>query len=333
MEIRRVQITGGSSFMITLPKEWAESVGLKKNDPISLQQQSDGSLLLYPEGKIPEQKTSTKVIDVDDIEDKDCLYRQLVGAYIAGHDCIEIRSNKQLSSPITNTISSFVQIAIGLEIMEENDYCIIINDLMDQSEIKPIKSILRMKVLVRNMLNDVLSALETKDISLLEGMNDRDREVDRIDWLIFRQISIYLKDVTLSHKQGISMSSIGRCGTVSRSIERIGDHAVLLARNLSPLIDDSSSDTVDAEIVKTGRDVITLFSDSITTWENRDMHSANECIERGKELVNKAVSISEMSDELQGKAAIAAELIASSVKRVAEYSMDVAEVAINSAME
>lgn len=319
--------------MITLPKEWAESVGLKKNDPISLQQQSDGSIILYPEGKIMEEKTSTKVVDVDSIEDMDYLYRQLVGAYIAGHNCIEIRSDKQLSSSTANTVSSFVQIAIGLEIMEENDYCIIINDLMDQNEIRPIKSILRMKVLVRNMLSDVLSALETKNISLLKGMNDRDREVDRIDWLISRQISIYQKDITLSHKQGISLSSISRCGTISRSIERIGDHAVLLARNLSPLIDDSSSDTIDAEIVKTGRDVISLFSDSISTWEDKDMRSANECIERGKELVNKAVSISEMCDELYGKTAIAAELIAGSVKRVAEYSMDVAEIAINSAME
>lgn len=333
MEVRRVQITGGSSFMITLPKEWAESVGLKKNDPLGLQQQSDGSIILYPEGKVSNEMVSTKIIDVDDIDDKDYLYRQLVGAYIAGHDCIEIRSEKQLSSTTTNVVSSFVQIAIGLEIMEENDYCIVINDLMDQNEIRPMKSIMRMKVLVRNMLNDVLTALETKNISLLEGMNDRDREVDRIDWLISRQISIYQKDVTLSRKQGLSLPSISRCGTISRSIERIGDHAVLLARNLSPLVDDSSSDTVDAEIVKTGRDVITLFSDSISTWENKNMYDANRCIERGKELVRKAISISEMSDELQGKVAIATELIAGSVKRVAEYSMDVAEVAINGAME
>lgn len=33
MEIRRVQITGGSSYVITLPKEWATSQNIKKNDP------------------------------------------------------------------------------------------------------------------------------------------------------------------------------------------------------------------------------------------------------------------------------------------------------------
>lgn len=37
MDLRRIQITGGSSFMITLPKDWADSVGLKKNDTVGLQ--------------------------------------------------------------------------------------------------------------------------------------------------------------------------------------------------------------------------------------------------------------------------------------------------------
>ena len=30
MEIRRVQITGGSSYVITLPKEWIRKVNIKK---------------------------------------------------------------------------------------------------------------------------------------------------------------------------------------------------------------------------------------------------------------------------------------------------------------
>jgi hypothetical protein len=40
-----------------------------------------------------------------------------------------------------------------------------------------------------------------------------------------------------------------------------------------------------------------------------------------------------MSDSLVGKPAIATEMITSSVKRIAEYSMDICETAINAAME
>ena len=48
MEIRRVQMTGGSSYVITLPKEWIKSVNIKKNDQLGLIRQSDGTLLINP---------------------------------------------------------------------------------------------------------------------------------------------------------------------------------------------------------------------------------------------------------------------------------------------
>ena len=172
VDLRRIQITGGSSFMITLPKDWADSVGLKKNDTVGLQPQPDGSMVIYPGGEQAAIAGSTKVIDADGIADRDYLYRQLVGAYIAGHDVIELRSEGELSSMAASTASSFTQTAIGLEILEESDNRIVIKDLMDQGEIKPAKSVERMKVLVRNMLNDVLEALEQRDPKLLDGMSD-----------------------------------------------------------------------------------------------------------------------------------------------------------------
>ena len=186
MEIRKIQVTGGSSFMVTLPKEWAETVGIKKNAPIGLQPQSDGSLILYPASSETTQSRSKKVIDATDIEDRDLFYRQLIGAYIAGHDVIEIRSDYELRTMITSVASNFVQIAIGLEILEEDDTHIIIKDLINQDELRPVKSIERMRILVKNMLNDVLNALNLKDTKYLYDMENRDREVDRLNWLILR---------------------------------------------------------------------------------------------------------------------------------------------------
>lgn len=331
MDLRRIQITGGSSFMITLPKDWADSVGLKKNDTVGLQPQPDGSMVLYPGGEQSPSASSVKYIDVDSITDRDFLYRMLVGAYIAGHDSIVLRSSTILSSMAASTASAFAQTAIGLEIMEENDDSIVINDLMDQGEMKPNKSIERMKVLVRNMLNDTMDGLESRDPSLLEGMSDRDREVDRIDWLISRQVNIHQKDITISRRMGMNLCEISRCSGISRALERIGDHGVLLATNLKPLIDDPTK--LDEEILSTGRKAIALVVDSVGTWSKKDMLAANECIERGEELVARSKEISDSADELTGKPAMAAELIAGSVKRIAEYSMDISEIAINSTMD
>ena len=318
--------------MITLPKDWADSVGLKKNDTVGLQPQPDGSMVIYPGGEQAAIAGSTKVIDADGLADRDFLYRQLVGAYIAGHDAIELRSESELSSMVASTASSFTQTAIGLEILEESENRILIKDLMDQGEIKPAKSVERMKVLVRNMLNDVLDALQDRDPTALLSMYDRDREVDRLDWLISRQVNIHQKDITISRRMGMDLCEISRCGTVSRSIERIGDHAVLLSANLIPLIEGKTT-VVDERILSTGREVVTLFTDSVATWTNRNMEAANRCIERGETLVRRSKEIVDLDDDLDEKTAMAAELISSSVKRVAEYSMDIAEIAINSVMD
>ena len=48
MEIRRVQLTGRSSYAITLPKEWVKSVNIKKNDPLGVLIHSNGTLLITP---------------------------------------------------------------------------------------------------------------------------------------------------------------------------------------------------------------------------------------------------------------------------------------------
>lgn len=332
VDLRRIQITGGSSYMITLPKEWADSVGLKKNDAIGLQPQSDGTMILYPGGEQAVHQGSRKVIQADGQNDRDYLYRQLVGAYIAGHDSIEIVSESEIPSMVASTASAFTQTAIGLEILEESDDRLLIKDLMDQKEMRPTKSIDRMKVLVRNMLNDALDALEKRDPAGLCAYPERDREVDRLDWLISRQVNIHQKDITISRKMGLDLCEISRCGTISRSIERIGDHAVLLASNITTVM-DADPTPVDRKILETGRATVKLFTDAVSTWSNRDMEAANGCIERGKVLAGESKGIIDDAVGIDERVMMAAELIAGSIKRVAEYSTDIAEIAINSAMD
>ena len=87
MEIRRVQVTGGASFVVTLPKEWAEGQKIKKNDPVGMMVQPDGTLLVTK--KITERFfQQIKEIDCSTIADPAFLFRLLIGTYITGfqHD-------------------------------------------------------------------------------------------------------------------------------------------------------------------------------------------------------------------------------------------------------
>ena len=329
MELRRIQITGGSSYMVTLPKDWADSVGLKKNDAVSLVRQADGSLIIYPGKEDHSEKRSKICLNVDEGMNGDLLYRELVGAYIAGHDSIEISAEDCIPGNLAAIASSFTQTSIGLEIIEENDRSIVIKDLMDPEEIKPSKSIDRMKVLTRNMLHDILNSAEKGDCESLACMHNRDREVDRIHWLISRQVNIHQKDVMLSNKTGMSLCEITRCNLVSRCIERIGDHAVLLAKNLKKILEDRSV-TIDESLINTGRDIVSLFVNSVETWNKKNLIEANSCIERANELIEGSIKFYKKINENKDSAT---DVILSSMRRIAEYSIDISEIAINSAMD
>ena len=94
MDIRKVQVTGGSSYIITLPKEWIEKLHVQKNDPLGLITQPDGTLLVT-KNISDTQVQSVKEFDVTAISDPAYLFRLLIGAYIAGFTTIRVKAKNR----------------------------------------------------------------------------------------------------------------------------------------------------------------------------------------------------------------------------------------------
>ena len=331
MDTRRIQVTQGESYMITLPKEWAESMGLKKNDSVNVEVQSDGDLLVSPVKKVNIPK-DIKKINVTNQKREDFLYRQLIGAYISGHDMIEVYSDQPLLNNMVNVVNSFTQTSIGLEVVEEDNFRILIKDLINHTETRPNKSLDRMSVLVRKMISDIFESAVTGDSSFIKDMEKRDMEVDRLHWFISRQNSIYKKDPWLCKQTGSTLCELTNHIAVSRILERIGDHTVLVSKNLMFPIVDEKADAIDKGIREIGKDIIKIYNDSINSWLKTDMSSAENCIEEGEKMVKK-IEKTFRKVEVDVSTASATSLIAGSSKRIAEYCIDISELTINAAMD
>ena len=316
--------------MFTLPKDWAETMGLKKNDTVNLEVQPNGDLLVMPNKKADLER-NMKRIDANGISD-DFLYRQLVGAYISGHDTIEVFSEGHLGHNASDIVNAFTQTSIGLEIVEEDNNRILIKDLMDHTEIRPSKSIERESVLVRKMISDVFESAYTGDVSYLSNVESRDMEVDRIHWLISRQSNIYKKNPSLCRKAESDLCQLTKHLAVSRIIERIGDHAVLVSKHLTELTNEKKADAIDKSIREFGEDILELYNSSIRAWIGNDMMAAEDCIEKGEKMVKK-IEKTFRKTAIDLDTASATSLIAGSSKRIAEYCIDIAELTINSAMD
>ena len=321
METRKVQKTGGSSYIISLPKAWIDKHGVEKNDTLGILSQADGNLLITPKINL-EEYIKSKIFDVDDITDSNYLFRLLIGAYIMGYNIITIKSSRKFEQFIRDTITNFTQIAIGPEIVNESNNIITIKDLLNPKEMPFEITIKRMYILVQNMHDDAKKALATHDKKLAKDVIKRDDDVDRLHWLIGRQSHIVLKDIILCQKMGVTLEEAVHFQQISRFLERIGDHAVKIAKNVL-LMDYTKIDKkVLDEILNASEFSLELLGRSLDAWLQKSMILANENIESIKDLTS-------ITEKINSSDSIAIGYILESVRRTSEYAGDICEIIIN----
>lgn len=344
MEIRKIQKTGGSSYIVSLPKKWAKEVGIEKifNDngkpQVGIITRQDQTLLITPKTE-GEQEQKTKIINVDDITNDQLLYRILVGTYIMGYNLIEITSKSRLDVAITKTVKSFIDDSIGLEIIQENPNSLKIKDLLNPADLSFNDWIERISNLVKNRFNDALISLKEGNDEIANSVINRDTEVNRLRWLIARQHNIFSKNLILAEKMAEKMEqdgkrkqkSIADYSSISRIIERVGDHAVLVAKNNLALIkfkEDITPELIEL-VPEVGNQAVDIFTRSVKAFFDQDIYEANRIIEEVDEIVSDCAEIGNLALGLGGEAAIAAGFVAESIRRCAEYSADLGEYIIN----
>jgi phosphate uptake regulator len=328
MEIRRVQITGGSSYSIILPKEWIRSSHIKKNDSLAIHIQSDGNLLLSP--KItPEQYTKIKEFDVSKISKPTFLFQLLIGAYIAGYTSIKITSPSRMSIAMRNVIRSFTQLSVGPEIIEETETTILLKDLHNLTEMPFDRTIKRMYIIVKGMHEDAMRILKTQDLFLVEDVLSRDNDVDRLHWFVSRQYNILLQNTSLAEKMNITIGIASTYFLISRIIERIGDHIVRIAQNIPSLIKNSLDRKIIEKILIASTFSLDIFNNSINSLFKKDIKASHQTFESLIKLEKLCEEINTLALQQKGIVAISIGYIVESIRRTGEYAEDISENVIN----
>lgn len=328
MEIRRVQMTGGSSYVLTLPKEWIHSLNIRKNDPLGVITQGNGDLLIT--GNITDTVVHRgKVFEVTGNEDPSFFFRSLVGAYIAGYNGFEIQSRQRLPPAIRKTIRDFSDQVIGLEPVEEEECRILLRDLFNPLEMPFDNSVKRMYVIARGMHTDAVVSLGQKDPDLARDVIVRDREVDRLYWLIARQASIILNHPRYGERMNTTGTRVSHYFQTARIIERIADHAVVIADSLIGTDPDEVNDEIVSAVKKASEEAMQAFDQSITTFFSGDMKKANRIIESVVHQTDTFHQINSGILHCPTRTALQVRKITDSIRRVEEYSSDIAELVIN----
>src|SRR5437899_998585 len=92
VELRKLQMTGGASYTVSLPKKWVKEQGLKVGDVVAVLPRSDSSLTLVAHEKIPSGgDKAAEVTLAPSKEDREEILRTFVAQYLAGYDVVRIR--------------------------------------------------------------------------------------------------------------------------------------------------------------------------------------------------------------------------------------------------
>lgn len=332
MDIRKVQLTGGSSYVVTLPKEWVTAHNIQKNDPLGLVIQPDGSLLVLQditEGQI----LRTKEFDIGTITDSTYLFRLLIGAYINGYNIIRITSKQRMPPFVATIVRDFTQMTIGQQVVEETENLIVLKDLLSPSEMPFENTLKRMYVIVKTMHQDAMEAIRNRNCDLARDVMSRDNDVDRLNWLISRQVNMLMRNTNLSRKMGIQQHVAMNFLVISRIIERIADHAVRIVSNTPHVVNKGVDEKILAKLESASSLALSIFDRSIISLFNQDMKASHKNIESLAELERISGEIEELVLPLETPLAISIGYIAESIRRTGEYAVDISETVINHLVE
>lgn len=331
MDIRRIQKTGASTMTVSLPKDWIDSQGLKAGDPVGMQMMPDGTVNVDPRSDRKKEPTK-KTIRIEKEESEEHLTRKLIGAYLAGFNIIEVRSKDRIDHDIKHAIKDFARLVIGPEVIEETSNSVVLHDLSDPVELPQEKCVRRMHLIVNSMHKDAMEAFREGDVDMAHDIIDRDGDVDRLYWMAVKQYNLIIKDRKLGERIGVDIYEGMNLMLVARGIERIGDHAEKIAKNV--IIASETNVKMDGlgTILELSAKALDVLDRSIEAFFLKDIGSANAAIDAGNILVQNLERLSTQIRMPTDKAAIVATNVIDSIIRTTMYSMDISEIAINGAM-
>ncbi len=327
MELRKIQITGGSTHVISLPKKWVDRNGLQRSETLAIHEEPDGSLLIVPhQDARPRQRRI--VIDLPDTIGDNDIVRRLVGAYLAGADEIHIRSRGRMDPKVRQTVRNVLRDLVGVEILEEGTDTMTLQDLVGVSEMDLRKTVTRMHRIARIMFDDAMVAVLERDDDLAEDVSNRDDELDRLEWHVSKQMHALLEQPRLAARLQIRPAEALNLFLVARAVERMGDHASKICKNIRRMpetVPEALQETLQAqsEVVRA------IWDEAFQSLKRDDFEQASKAVDDGKAAGPWRAGFSGLLQEEDPEIVGPMTLIADSIDRVRGYAIDIAETAMN----
>ncbi len=219
MEVRRLQLIGGSSYMVSLPKDWVRSNKLKQGDEIVLQI-SDDAVTIYPKKFLEDMRiTRVKIEKIPRLDEK-FIKRYIFALYIQGIDEIVIE-DKSINARVVSKISEIVKQLIGMEIIDASEGRVVLKCLAT-TDFDVYGVIKRMSQIIVGMLSTIHECIRANDLNGLKEISNLESDSDRLYLLAIRQEHRLVREFSTPGKWNELRLILG-VRTVAKLLEEIAD--------------------------------------------------------------------------------------------------------------
>ena len=335
-ETRKLQFTGGSTYIISLPKKWIDQNQLTKGSVIRVREEEGGLLSIIPTETATQQKLDEATIKVTNKDHPDALIRKTVSAYLVGYNLIHIKSDgqKQLSAKQRHDVKNFSRnMLVGTEIVTDTPEELTLQVLLSYPELSIQSALRRMSIITASMHRDAITALKELNQLQAKEVVTTDNEVDRFNLYIVRQLKTAIQNPRIIKEIGLrtARDCLGY-RLVTKSVERAADHAANIAENISHLNKKLDKETVD-KLEEMSNIAVSMFETAIEALFRQDYVLAETIVEKREDLVAIEKKAVVSSQKIDIEEAPYLRLIIESIRRTAEYASDIAEIVLNLTVE
>ena len=336
-ETRKIQFTGKSSYIVSLPKDWVMEQGLKKGDPINVARQGSSTLQITP------TKSLARVLLVEDAtfeiepEDDDAtIVRRLISLYFLGFKTINVKPKTGRFKPAQRSAvkEAVKKMLMGTEIISDSTGGITIQVLVNLIELSVNGAFKRMIHLAKSMLSDALLSIRESNFELAQEVINTDDEVDRFGFYIIRQLKIAIQNEHMLKEMGFK--NLRDClgyRLVVKNIERTGDHAVIIAQDLLEFKKPIKKEVLN-KIQEMNDYALSFLDEACLALFKEDFMQAEKIIKKSSEITKFEKKVLDSTKSIKDDEEIfRIRRMVENIRRIAEYASDITEIVLNMNVE
>ncbi|HJU13903.1 MAG TPA: phosphate uptake regulator PhoU [Candidatus Nitrosotalea sp.] len=336
-EMRKIQFTGKSSYIVSLPKQWIADMGLKQGDQVAVVRQGVSALQIVPlRHHNKPVTTEDATIDIKPDEEGPVITRKLISLYLLGFNIINVKPKVGRLKPTQrNAVKEAVKgILMGTEIIADSTEGITIQVLINLFELSVDGALKRMMIIAKSMQNDALLALGEANFDLAKEVIASDDEVDRFSFYIIRQLKIAIQNEHMLKEMGIEFPH--HClgyRLIVKNIERVGDHATDLAKNLLEFKKPIRKSLLEP-LEEMSNFALSVLDEACLSLFKKDFNQAELTVEKTAEISKYEKRIFDSLKSIRDDEEVyRVRRMNENIRRIAEYASDIAEIVINMTIE